>query len=205
MITNSDRSGSRTRNLDVERYRFITSQIQFFGRRMMVSFKTYMQMVLATVAGLVWLQAQNGIDEAKELGHIVGPAFLIVVGLFWSFQIIHEYKCWFGYRLAEHSITRGAAPKPVFPAWHEYAKVACMQLFSIGGALLFWYRTWHVPITPAVVVGVLYLVLLVVAYRVMSPARRSTDGGSYCLPANQRMQPTGGTADAQGERPDARG
>ena len=111
---------------DAERYKFVTSQLQYFNDKIIESFKLYIQLVTAVTGGYLWLKTQNQITGALAWARVAAPALMIFIGLAIISLIIVNLSSWWGYRKAESELLGGVVPIPVFP------KSARQELIMIG-------------------------------------------------------------------------
>ena len=99
---------------DIERYKWITSQVNYFADRMRDNFKLYIQLATAIIGGFIWLQIQPDLDNHKLAVLKIVPTLLLILGIFMSILIWVDYRCWYQYREAESELIGGKYP-PRFP------------------------------------------------------------------------------------------
>ena len=118
---------------ELERYKFITSQLKYFADRMRDSFKLYIQLATAIIGGFVWLKIQPVATQGAVVLSIV-PPLLLLLGVLMSALVWFDYACWYGYRKAESALIGGRFP-PSFPrsAWAEIFMTLSMLVTSGGG------------------------------------------------------------------------
>jgi len=122
----------------VERYKFVTSQLQYFNDKIIESFKLYIQLVTAISGGYLWLKTQSQTADTLTWARVAAPALMIFVGLTIILLIIVNLSSWWGYRKAESNLLGGVVPTPVFPKSARQELVMIVVIITTSG-LGAWY------------------------------------------------------------------
>jgi uncharacterized iron-regulated membrane protein len=125
---------------DVERYKVVTSRIQYFNDKIIESFKLYIQLVTALTGGYMWLKTQSQATNALTWARVAAPGLMILIGITIILLIVANLSAWWGHRKVESKLTGGAVPAPVFPksARGELIMIGFIIITSGLGA---WYFT----------------------------------------------------------------
>ena len=96
----------------VERYKWVTSQEQFFGHRIVEWFKLYLQLATAIAGGFLFLRTQPGAANTLLLMRVVASFLLMFIATCIVFLISFDMVAWWGYRQAESDLGGQRVPPP---------------------------------------------------------------------------------------------
>lgn len=98
-----------------ERYKVVTTQMQYFNEKIIEAFKLHIQLVTAITGGYIWLRSNPSALQTTQWIQTAIPALMLFIGFTISLLIGFNLSTWWGYRMAESKILNGIVPPPVFP------------------------------------------------------------------------------------------
>ena len=116
----------------IERYKFITSQLQYFNEKIVEAFRLYIQLVTAVMGGYIWLKSQTQTVVPSNWVRVVFPALMVFIGLGSVLLIVVNLSSWWGFRKAESALLKGIVPPPVFPRSARQEIVMIMVIIAIS-------------------------------------------------------------------------
>ena len=116
----------------LERYKFVTSMIQYHNEKMIEAFKLFIQVLSAIVGGSVWLSNASGIYTRDTRYWLLADLLVICVAMMTAITVIANQIAWIKFRRAEHNLNQ-SAPKPgnFWSYWNELS-----MLLVVGAATL---------------------------------------------------------------------
>lgn len=133
------KKSGRQGTMEIERYKFVTSQLSYFNDKIIESFKLYIQLISAVTGGYVAVRTQAVATPVARIAQVVIPGLTVFIGLGAVLLILVNLSSWWGFREAESRLLKGDVPPPVFPrsARQELVMIAAIVLATTLGAWFF--------------------------------------------------------------------
>jgi hypothetical protein len=124
---------------DIERYAFVTSQLEYFNEKIIEVFSLYIKLLTAIVGGLIWLQTQPNFETIWARAKSLAVLIVAVIASASIVLILFNVDSWFGFRRAEAKLNRKApTPRRWLSIRQELAMIAVIALTSLPMAIIMW-------------------------------------------------------------------
>lgn len=122
---------------NVDRYKRVCSQLDFFCKRMDDTFKLFIQLSTAVIGGFIWLKMQPDAAKVAEL-FPVARWIIPILSVVTIMQIGSDCVGWWGYREAEAALLERSDLRPKLPQSARLESLRMVVTAFIGLAAYAW-------------------------------------------------------------------
>src|ERR1051326_3814610 len=102
-------------SIEEERYKYVCGQLNYLNDKILESFSQFVTLITAIAGGIVWLRTQKEWIAIWSQTKPLANALIVVVAMQALVRIWLNLWSWWGFRVAESTLTRGGVPSPHFP------------------------------------------------------------------------------------------